>query len=359
MNPERDVVDLPVSRRFARAANGRFLNVIPVALLAACAGATVQNNAATSIASRFPESGYILGRGESREGRTSAEANARARISEQIDLAVQVEIRDRQQHEGGRDYQSVLVEVSQSSRFQRAELMRIVPESITCHGPRCEVLAVLDRGDAIAALTGAYERAATAFREAANQAMRTPSIAPFSARLRDADSAFRSLAPLAFQMRAIGRRDPPGFAEDEGRMRSLVAERVRRLSAVRITVVPHDVPQGDWSSLGGAIVDAFGVIGVAASTGIDCTSGLAFVVEAPIECSASYLGPKCTIDLRGVLSDCTTRAELAPVDFSAAKLTGAHSREETLARRDAVHKVTAGALAPVLRARVMSVLPVQ
>jgi hypothetical protein len=312
----------------------------------------------------YDQARYMLGLGASRQGQAEAEKLAMADLANQISSTVKSDLTVTAGTAGGKEFESIVEDVRQHSEFAHAELIRVDRARGTCDDQGlCRAMALLERAEALDVLGGGYRRDAEVFRRAAAAALAASAdVQAFTPRFREAEEAFARMLPSALQMRVIGGAPFPDAREDEARFRELLAARSQVLAGLRLVIRREGTIESDvWEALGNSLAGAFSQLGLATTTGDGCGGGLGLAVQASLACSRGFFGPRCTLEASGVLSSCAAAKELAPLDLSSGrtKAAAAHPRQDDLARRAALDKLTRDALAPILRAQVMHVLPVR
>lgn len=321
-----------------------------VALLAGCGSPAVK---LPDPALRYPNARYISAVGEG-NGRVSAEAAAKAGVAEQISARIESSLSVRTRSDGGREDQQIDAQVRSSSSFTRAELIEIVPRYSRCVDGRCTALAVLNRGEADAALAKAYRPPAERFRRAAAAAQAATRITDFTRQFRLAEAAWQALTPVATWRHAITGAEE--VAQDDQRRAQLLADRDARLAALQLSVIAPDDEIGRTTA--GALAAALNRLGVPARPAQGCTTGYAIAALGQVTCGTGSFGPRCALPLQAGLRPCPDGQALATLDLRAARLAGASPRSEADARRRLIERVTADRLAAPLAEQVRAVLPV-
>ena len=311
---------------------------------------------------RYPDDAYIAEPGYSRADVQEARANAVANVCKRVDAQVSSELSILSSAANGRDQQQVLSFLRQSSRFEHAHLIRVLPESVACADQGCRALAVLDRRAATAYLDPLADEASRRFGQAAATALQhAPDLPSFSQALRHAERAYRELTSLSLQIAAIrGVTAPRASSDAPGLFDALSAERDARLSNVRVLLRADDVQPPDlWNSLSPALTNALGELGLSVGSAGDGHAAWQLDVRAALKCEQSYLGPRCVLEGGAVLRQGSGAAELARLDLAGLKAAGAHPNSFKSARERALAELRPDALTAVLREQLWNVLPVR
>jgi len=337
---------------------------IAVLLIVACSGPSSQRKDLDGTNREYSNRHYIKAYGESQAGQQeAAEQRARDRVAQQISSEILSEVKiESGTIDRDNDYQKILSTVKQTSKFDHAELIRIVSKSSSCNRAGCRALAVLKRAEAVSILSEEYQRLATTFRETVSSAVNTTDPVRFTAPYRQAEGLFLVLSADAYQIKVIGKRHFAAFKGpdgDDALFRKLLSVRGRLTASLNITVLPGTVkPSRFRSRLVNAIVGAFSNIGLRSSAGAVCVTGLAFEPEAVVDCRSGHFGPVCSLDLKGSFRDCVREIEITPVDLRPKNIRGAHPRDPEAAQEQVFRKTTPGALAPLLNKQLHDVLPI-
>ncbi len=338
---------------------GRPLVWVAALVTCGCAGTPVSREGADR-RTRFPESRYLVAEGMSRSGPVEAEAQAKARVSEQVRAEVESVVEDLSGVRDGQDYQRVLNEVRVTSHFQHAELIRAHSEPGRGRDGLFHALAVLDRAEAVTVLMEEYRRDSERFRLEVGRALAAKGHpVRFTPPLRQAEAVFARLALEALQVRVIeGRgRFPAEHEADREAFSRLEAARSQVLADLTVTVLPGEVePPMARERVVQALTSALASSGVVTVSAAVCRGGLAVVPEARLACSQTFVGVTCRVTLGGSVKDCTGRSRVATLALGEVA-TGAHPKDKDLARAEALRAVTGATLAPRLREQLREVIP--
>jgi hypothetical protein len=322
-----------------------------VALLWSCGGPVVKTLPDPKL--RYPNARYISAVGEGK-GRVSAEAAAKAGVAEQISARIESSLSVRTRSNGAQEDQQIDARVRSSSSFTRAELIQVVPRYSQCSDGVCTAFAVLHRGEADAVLAKEYRAPAERFRRAVEAARQATRITDFTRQFRIAEEAWQAMTPIATWRHAITGAEE--VAQDDQRRAQLLADRDKRLAALKLSVIASDDDIGRTTA--GALAAALNRMGIAAQPARSCSEGYAIAAVSRVECGTGSFGPRCALPLQAGLRPCPNGQALATLDLRSAKLAGASPRSEADARRRLLERVTAARLARPLADQVRSVLPV-
>lgn len=254
-------------------------------------------------------------------------------------------------------------EVRSETRFERAELITLVPEESRCPSAgRCVAFAVLDRAHALEVLSAAHDAAVSAFDAAYGRAQTAaraaqPDDRALATALLDAagalDRAEAAVGPLA----AIEGRLPDRQRQARTHAAELDALRDARLGQLQVNLDLRDLDASLRAPVAQALVQAFAHLGLTAHIGEACPRGLSFAPSADVPCGRSPLGPRCTLALHGPLRSCAGEG-LSEIDLGGG-VQAVHPRSADEARRQLLAAIPAGPLAAALHRALAGVLPVR
>lgn len=338
----------------------RWAGWVAVAWALACGGATVRSQGASSLAARYPAHRFLVGEGMSRIGRAEAEAQAKARLAEQVRSEVVSLVEAVSGGEDGREFQRILSEARVRSDFHHAQLIRVTSEPERDPDGFFRAIAVLDRKEAVSVLMDEYRRESERFRLEVGRALRARGDAVrFTAPYRQAEGAFAVLTRYALKVRVIAGsgRYPDEFEVDRREFLRLEEARSEVLSGLRITILPGDIePVSARARVREVLTSAVASLGVVTVAEEVCRSGYAIVPRARFECETSPDGVRCVLNLGGRVTDCATRSDVAALDL-AEVASGVHSREADIARAQTLVALNTRDLAERLRESLKGVLP--
>lgn len=304
---------------------------------------------------RFPTARFIAAEAQDATPEAAADA-ARARVAAQIASRIRASIEVETREANGEGAHAVRHKVATQTGFARAELIKVPTDLIVC-ADACRAVAVLDRGEAVAALRPEYDAARARFARAAEAAEAATEPARFTLHLGAARAAHGEAQRLGAPLRVIG-GDAPGLADDRARQTTLDARADALLAQTPIALALEPVDADLRAALGRALVTGFAQLGLRAAPTAECTTGLRFVPQAAVDCGRSALGPRCRLHLTGSLTACSG-APVTALDFSSARLAAVHPRSQARARAQLVHRVAEADLSSPLRANLNTVLPVR
>ena len=341
----------------------RFALLVVAGFLTACGAAAPPP---PDPAARFSESRYIVAKGWSDQGPRAAEADARAKVAEQIRSQLRSTLTvETSENSAGAGSSSARIhsEVEAKTDFAHGELIETVPDGTRCEGERCSAIAVLERTRLVERLDARYAVERGGFDAAATAAEGPDAEEPghFARNYRAAARSFGELRAIAREIRVVARRNHEPYEADRTRFEVLAATRARRLAETKVTLLLAGIEPAELREpLSQAFAGAFGALGVHAAPGEICDDGLAFEPTASMACTLGHLGPSCRLALTGRMRRCDTgRAALGDIDFSAVNLRGVHPSGEPQARRRLIEKIGSEAFVEPLRAGLRPVLPLQ
>lgn len=309
------------------------------------------------------------------EGATPAEAERAARVGVAEQVRAQLhsvcEVSDAE-GTGGPTHRTAC-DVRSETRFERAELIKLVADESRCPEPgRCVAFAVLDRAQAIEVLSAGHSMALAAFAAAADRAQAEadrpePDDRALSTALQDAAAALTTSEAQVGPLAALEGRLPASQRAARVRALTLDALRDRRLGQLRVQLDLSGVEAGLRAPVGQALVQAFAHLGLTARTGDGrtgdvrtgdaCTAGLRFAPQVEVPCGRSPLGPRCSLALHGALQTCAGE-ELSQIDLGNG-VQAVHPRSADEARRQLLAALPAAPLAAALHRALAGVLPVR
>jgi hypothetical protein len=299
------------------------------------------------------------------EGTTQAEADRAARVgvAEQIAARLQSVCRVSDAEGGAGPAHTSACDVRSETRFDRAELITLVPAERRCLRPgHCVAFAVLDRAHALAMLSAEHTAALARFDAAALRAegqagAARPDDRALTTALSDAAEALARAEGQVGPLAAIEGRLPLSQSAARRRAAALDGLRDHRLSQLQVQLVLGDLDPTLRAPVAQALVQAFAALGLTARTADACEGGLSFAPVAEIPCGRSPLGPRCTLALQGALRTCGGEG-LSQIDLGAG-VQAVHPRSAEEARRQLLAAIPAGPLALALHRALAAVLPVR
>jgi hypothetical protein len=334
---------------------------LPALLLAACAGALPAHLADPRAHPSYPPSRFLTAVGRSPRSAAEAEADARRVIVERIraEIVSLSESMEREQRDGDQvtSSASYLVSVRTKARFSHGELIRIDQSLSARHDGQEHAFAYAEIAELVRVLGQEYETEAAAFRSAVRAAEAAADLPAFAAAYQEAQRRYASLAPKAFELRAVAQKEHGPFASDTQLHWRLLEQRRQRLSATRVSA-QVEVSDADTAKLEGLVTRALAGLGVTATVGA-CTEGLALKVAAAPACGRGSFGHRCTLSLSGALGPCGAQQVWTEADLSDPSFKGASPKGEPEARAIMWTNVTADALATRLRAGLGAALPLE
>jgi hypothetical protein len=313
---------------------------------------------------RYPKASFLMAVGRSSVNANEAEKNARADIARQVSSEIQGILRWQAEQEGDRFVQLAVQDISETFRFTRAELIRNEREHNQCDRGGCEALAVLYKAELAAELMPLLAPLGQRFNTAAEQATRVrEDLLAFTTLFRIAEERFTALSTTSSQLRMAGY--PKALTEMKEHWQAygaLLSTRQEVLSGLRLTIVRGAIaPPEAWAPVAGALVGVMSGIGLVASTGGSCRTGLSLYVEASIPVGPDYIGHKCHLALSAQLRDCAQGLgrELTTLDLSKLSITGGHPISVDWCVHEVIQRIEAKALRPELCKALRDVLPVQ
>lgn len=350
------------------------LQLIVAWLLAGCGASVPPPPGPDEVALRYPEARFIRGIGygvysadaERPEARRRAEADARARVAEQVRSRIRsrLTVESRAGNDGDPAVEQVEQRVETDALFERGELVRVIQKATRCADGRCAALAVLSRERAAAAFTDAYEAhrpALQASLSAAEESEDDP--VAFTSHYRSVQRDLPRLARLAARIEVLTHARYGPYAEDRRRADALT-ETARRLRDTPLSLVTAELPNGALGdAVARAFVRGFRELGLSAVPSGTCaasdTMRFGFEPDARVECRGGPLGRTCRLRLGGLLRDCERGVEVARFDFSGVPLRAAHPRDEARARRQLEAKLGSASFTDPLRQGLEAVLPLE
>lgn len=317
-----------------------------------------------------PEADYLRGVCYGAANPTAAQAEAKADVARQIDANVTSEIRVSSSSHNGQDFEDILSRVAETAHFERAELIEVLRDSVTCAaggpsagpGAGCRALAVLSRDRAVADLSPKAETASRELAVAVDAALAAQNDLPrFTAAFREAERLFLAATPLRHQIATIGRRPiPAGTATDDTRFARLLEARVGVLSAQRVVVDTRDVTPADLGqALGTAVAGALTDLGLSATTGQGCPGTLRVRLTGTAACAYRFVAHQCDLQAEGVLEACPSGRELGRANLAHPSFQGEHQRDVNAARAALAKSLGRGEVAAKLREGWANAVPVR
>lgn len=344
------------------------------------APATVRAFSIRDIQSRFPDSGWIVGFGDSSKDRAAAELAARTRVSEQIESSIQSEFRSYERvviQSSGRDSsqassQDVSLDTRTSTSFSHAELIRVVPELTVCDAGTCSAVAVLDRDKAYQALESDYNVAAVAFRNAVSSALRqadetlrrrsdngvvsTEAMFRFATDHNGCRNLFGKMESMNAQAAAV-RHGVDAFPGDLDKLVAVFAAGDSLLRAFPVHVLPEATPEGRIVSE--RVLGALVSFGVAASFDQGCQSGLVVAPTAAMDCRQGRMNWECEVNVDITLAACPGERQVGRFHLEGLDTVGVSVRNVENARQQVFESLTPEAVSSSLRDRLSDFLPLK
>lgn len=339
--------------------NACLVGAIAAGSLAGCAGSPTGPDMG-KLKLKYSEKRFVVGHGVA-DNRAEAEADARARVAKQVSASLQADLKVKTQESAGSTSVEVDRFIRETSDFDRAELIQLVNAATHCGDGQCTAMAVLSRGEYLDTLAEDYARQRPRFTEAAAGAEGSgEDITQFTRNFRVAMEAYTPLARIARRAKVVAGGGIEGMADDEKRVQGLVGIRARRMSALKVTVLPGNIDNPKIvSAIQQALVTATGELGVTAASGPACDKGLAMVPQGQVDCAQGSLGSRCSLPLTAKLTHCATGAEIAPLDFRQLKLKGAHPKNINMALSALIKKARQAPMTSTLRDQLRTVLPLE
>jgi len=311
----------------------------------------------------YPTDRYLVGRGQSERGPAEAASQAAADIANQIRSTLRSLLVSKVGKNASGEYETTEQVVVQEGEFEHAELIRQDRSQAAFRGGYYYATAVLDRREAADVLSTDFAHTSEDLRRlarSANESLGVPT--DFARHFREAKYAFDRALGLALRIQILTGATPAAMAEEENVFAGLLDKREKVLGRLRLVVVPDSsVDPNVWEAIGNALAGAFTQLGLSSTTGVRCVGDLGLLVKASTACSRSYLGPRCTVEASAVLVFCNKNIEIAPIDLGSTRTRAAAAdpRDEGLARKKVLEKLSAEALVPVIRPQVERFLPVR
>lgn len=328
-----------------------------------CAATNVEVTHDKTLADRFPSDRFITAIGESTKGRSEAEKAARIGVSEQIDSKIQASfssIESLSAVTGKADVGSYSVKESKSTTtsFDRAELIRIVPEMARSINGNYTAVAVLDRDEAARAFIQDYKNKTMIFRAGVRRAIDSASdVSTFATPYNAACVDFETLTRLAVQTASVG-RSIPEYTNDQAEFKQLLEKREALVKDLIITI--HVERTGDEAKqVAATFHQTFKDFGIVARSGDSCTTGLMFMPAYNLECKRGHFGPVCAIAVTAEVRRCMDGGPLAVLDIGKITVPGADTRDMDSARTQAVTKITPDAVGATLRTQLSGIIPLR
>jgi len=304
----------------------------------------------------LPRSTYLTAWGSSTESSREAGLDAQAQVAAQVSSSLTAEttsIARAVMHDTEiTDFQELVSEVRTTTRFEHAELIRLVEPTRHEVGGEHRVLAALRRSDLARVLQEDYDTAAVGFRSSAAgldaAAGDLPGWTSAWARCR---RSFASLVAAAAETRTGAGVDPFGFGADRATWERAHAARDSVLRDLDVVIDLAAHPEIDGDELGSRLRAGFAHLGVRAATA-ECRPGAVRLRLVPELVWTRIIGSVVSLELRGTVGPCSGD------DWSEAVIAGPALRGEG---RDPVADMLGGltpeALAPELREALGHVIP--
>ena len=335
------------------------LGLCAFATLSGCGGAAPGPDM-EALKGRYSERTYIVGHGS---GPTEAEAkaDARSQVANQISASLKADLQVTTSESSGDTDVKVSRFIQETSDFDRAEMIKVVRKASHCAEGQCTAMAVLSRGDYLDTLAEDYADQRPNFTEAATAAERGgEDITRFTRNFRAAMNAYSPLARIARRAKVVAGGGIDGMEADDRRARSLVAMRASKLGALKITINAGGLANAKVeAALEQRLISAMSQLGLSAASGAKCSEGLSLVLSGAIDCAQGTLGSRCSLPLTARLAECDSGTEIAPLDFRALKLKGAHPKRMDLALAALIDKAGKAQLVDPLKQQLHAVLPLE
>jgi len=250
------------------------------------------------------------------------------------------------------DFQELISEVTTTTNFSHAELIRVVDASAHVTGGTHKVLAVLDRHDLARVLQDEYEADATTWRSAAGSLdLAAGDPAAWTAAWHRYREGFAEVVAKAAATRAATGRDPDGYRDDRRRWEHAHATRDSVLRHLDLVLVLAPDPELDQAELAERLGAGLAHLGVTARGGA-CRPGDAALRLEPRLTWTTVIGKVVSLELRGTIGPCDG-APWSEVVIAGSALRG-DGRDPTA---DLLASMTPEALAPLLRESLGHVVP--
>ena len=317
-----------------------------VALLTGCAApqrtVPVYLRAADAESPRHPRSRFVTATASASSAQ-QADARAQAGVAQQISASIKVEIASWAQTSGAADAQNYVEKIKLNSSFAHGELVHIAERAQDDSG--FYALAVLERGEAEAALARDVAADETRFAAAADRALaarRERKAGEFSTAAAEALAGLPVVEASYLLRRAVLRRpsaaESAHLARRNALLSALVDARSRRVVDIRVEGTPS-------KSLLQRAVSAVQRLGLRVAEGKGCSAqpneaqadSTELVLSADETCGDGSFGPKCEVNVRLHARGCGGGGE---GEGRIAQAKGAHTEDRERARAKAWEKIT-------------------
>ena len=344
----------------------RFLGVVlcaGVIALSGCAGTYDDPNAPPAPddiagwARRFPESRWTTAWGTSSESARDADLDARAQVSARVRSSIRAETtslaRAVMRNEDVNDFQELISEVTTTTEFSRAELIRAVDASAHHEDGQYRVLAVLDRHELASILQADYDEAAVSWRSVGIALDDARGDLPaWTAAWHRYRGEFAGVVAVAGEIRGTTGLNPDGYRSDQARWRSAHADRDSVLGNLDLVLVLAPVEGLDIAELSERLAAGFAQLGVTARGG-RCGAGAATLRLEPQLTWTTVIGKVVSLELRGTIGPCAGDEVWSEVVIAGSALRG-DGRDPT---GDLLESMTAEELGPLLEESLGHVVP--
>lgn len=281
---------------------------------------------------QYPSSIYILGIGESGEGALAAEYAARAQIVRQIQSELVTTIQIETSGTLANPETTVQEAVSETSRFDRGELITLDRDASSCAQNRCVAIAYIDRQSAAQILLDELAPLLEEYQRTVDRALATSDPWSFTPLWRAIYSQSDRLHARLQLIQSVAGQRPEALVTLRQQERTLADKRSILMGRYTLALGELDIADAPVRSrLDETLRRTLGEAGAAMGSAGMCAEGARVDVSAEVQCQRAFMGIRCSLEGDISSHECTSGRELGRARLSGCAQ-GAHPSDESRAR---------------------------